>query len=189
MVSVYAKDIHKGNVLNIDGGLWVVVEWDLNAPGNWRAMYQAKLKNLKTGSHIQKRYRTADSLDLAFLDKRPCEYLYQEGESYVFMDCETYEQFHLHEDVVGEYMPYIKHNEQASVTFYEGTAIGVDLPSSVTMLVKETEPAARGDTATSVTKAAVLETGLEIKVPAHISVGDRVRVDTRSGEFLGRDNQ
>jgi elongation factor P len=126
-------------------------------------------------------------VDVAFLDRRKCEYLYKESNgSFVFMDGETYEQFPLLEDLVGEVMAYVKENTTVEVTFHEQTPVGVDLPHTVELEVVEVEAAVKGNTATNVKKAAVLETGLTVKVPLHISAGEKIKVSTETGEFQGR---
>ena len=125
-------------------------------------------------------------MEFAFLDKRNCEYLYRDGDHYVFMDQENYEQYHLDADQVGEQMGYIVENGTAQVTFFEGSAISVDLPGSVELRVTHTEPGVKGDTVSNVFKPATLESGLEIKVPNHVNVGDKIKVSTNTGEFQGR---
>ncbi|MHC5019829.1 MAG: elongation factor P [Planctomycetota bacterium] len=181
-----ATDIRKGQVITYEGELVVVLEAVHLTPGNKRGLMQVKMKSLKKGNSLTHKFRTNDNVDLAFLDKREMEYLYQEGESFVFMDLETYEQEYLQEDLVGDLMKYVKLNEKVKVTFCEGQAIGVDLPKSVTLEVTHTEPGFRGDTATNVQKPATVETGLEVKVPPYIEIGEKVKIDTETGKFLER---
>lgn len=181
-----ATDIRKGSVLILDGELYVCSEFQHKTPGNLRGNVQAKLKGLKDGRTIQRKFSSTERVDFAFLDKRPCEYLYKESTGYVFMDSETFEQFHLDEELVKDQMRFIVENATAAVTFHEGTAVTIELPSSVELKVTKTDPGIKGDTVSNVFKPATLETGLEIRVPNHIAIGDVVKVSTESGEFLGR---
>jgi len=183
-----ANDIRKGNVLILDGDLFLCTDVTHRTPGNLRALVQAKLKNLRSGAIVQRKLSAQERVELAFLDKRNCEYLYRDGPNFVFMDAETYEQYHLNEETVGEQMPYIVENTTVQVTFHDQTPIAIDLPGSVELTVKHTEPGLKGDSVSNVFKPATLETGLEIKVPNHINIGDRVKVSTQSGEFQGRVN-
>ena len=159
-------------------------------PGNWRAFVQVKLRNVKTGVHTAERFQSTANVEKAWLDKRKAEYLYDDPNSGpVFMDQETYEQFSLSKELLGDSMEYVKPNEVVEVTFYEGNPIGLELPANVELRIVETEPAVKGDTVSNVQKPATLETGLKIKVPAHIRVGDLVKVSTATGEFQERVNK
>jgi elongation factor P len=169
-----------------DGQLYYVVDRDLNTPGNWRAILQLKLKNLKTGSITMNRVRPQDKVEQAYLDKREMQYLYKEGADFVFMDNETYDQVTLSEEMVGEQMQYMKENTNAQVTFYEGRALNLDLPATVELKVVETEPSVKGATAAAQYKPATLETGLKVTVPPFVNVGEVIAVDTRTGEYLSR---
>jgi elongation factor P len=184
-----ASDIRKGSIILHKNELWQCVEVHHRTPGNLRAFVQAKLRNLKSNSHITERFSSTEQVESAWLDKRSAEYLYDDvSTGPIFMDKENFEQYSLPRDILGEAMFYVKANDVVDVTFYEGTPIGLALPANVELLVKETEPAAKGNTVSNVQKAATLETGLEIKVPSHINVGDKVRVSTATGEFLVRVN-
>jgi elongation factor P len=169
-----------------DGQLFYVVDRDLNTPGNWRAILQLKLKNLKTGSITMNRVRPQDKVEQAYLDKREMQYLYKEGEDYVFMDNETYDQMTLAGDMVGDQMQYMKENTNAQVTFYEGKALSLELPATVELKVTETEPSVKGATAAAQYKPATLETGLKITVPPFVGIGEVIAIDTRTGEYLSR---
>jgi len=185
-----ANDLRKGSIVKHKGALWQAVEVTHRTPGNLRAFVQAKLRNLKTGSHVTERFASTDEVEGAWLDKRKCEYLYTDAHTGpVFMDVENYEQFSLPKEVLGEAMDFIPPNTQVEVTFHEGTPLTILLPSSVELAVVETEPGIRGGTVTNVFKPAKLETGLTTKVPMHINLGDRIRVSTESGEFLDRVNR
>ena len=181
-----ATDIRKGSVLILDGELYVCTEFQHKTPGNLRGNVQTKLKSLREGRSIQRKFSSTERVEFAFLDKRPCEYLYKESTGYVFMDSETFEQFTLDEELVKEQMRFIVENAQAAVTFHDGTAVTIELPASVELKVTHTEPGVKGDTVSNVFKPATLETGLEVKVPNHISIGDVVTISTEPHDFLGR---
>ncbi|MCY3003452.1 MAG: elongation factor P [Planctomycetota bacterium] len=188
-MGVKATELRKGTVIEQDGDLWLITEYMHHTPGNLRAIIHTKMKSLRTGSTRDMRLGSGDVLEVAYLDKKPCEYLYKESNgSFVFMDSETYEQFTLPDDLVGDKMPYVKENTSCVVTFHGTSAIGVELPAAVVLLVIEADPAVRGNTATNVKKDAVVETGLKIRVPIFISKGEKVKIRTEDGEFLGRVN-
>lgn len=176
-------------VISQDNDLWVIVDYEHITPGNWRAIHQIKLKNLKTGNQRQLRLGSSDTLEEVFLDKKECQYLYKDSSGFVFMDNTTYDQFPLPEDVVGEYMKYLTENSNVVVTFHDVIPISVELPAAVQLKVIEAEPAARGNTATNVTKNVKVETGFELKAPPHIDVGDVIKISTTTGEFLSRVNK
>lgn len=187
MASTEYSTVRKGQVIvGEDGQLYTVVDRNLNTPGNWRAILQLKLKNLKTGSITINRVRPDDKVDLAYLDRREMQYLYKEGEDFVFMDSETFDQFTLSNEMVGELMLYLKENDKAHVVMYEGKALSLDLPATVELKVTETEPALKGATAAAQYKPATLETGLKIQVPPFVGIGEMVSIDTRTGEYLSR---
>jgi elongation factor P len=173
-------------IVGDDGQLYTVVDRDLNTPGNWRAILQLKLKNLKTGSITINRVRPQDKVEQAYLDKREMQYLYQDGDDYVFMDTENFDQHHLQADLVGDLMLYLKDNDKAQVVFYEGKALSLELPATVELKVVETEPSVKGATAAAQYKPATMETGLKISVPPFVAIGDLVSIDTRTGEYLSR---
>jgi elongation factor P len=184
-----ATEIRPGMVIVQDGELFIVIDRDHITPGNWRAYVQIKARNLKTGSVFQKRFRSVDKIETAYLEKKNCEYLYPEGDNFIFMDTENYEQFPLSKDVVGAAMPYVALNSQVQITWHEGKPIAVDVPSSVNLRIVDTEPGQRGNSVTNVFKPATLETGLVVKVPLHIEKGNVVRVSTETGEFQDRVNE
>jgi elongation factor P len=173
-------------IVGDDGQLYHVVDRDLNTPGNWRAILQLKLKNLKTGSITLNRVRPQDKVEQAYLDRREMQYIYQDGDGFVFMDTETYDQITLDREWVGDLMYYMKEGNKAHVVFYEGKPISLDLPATVELKVTETEPAVKGATAAAQYKPATLETGLKITVPPFVGIGEMVSVDTRTGEYLSR---
>ena len=185
-----ANDMRKGTIISYRNALWMAVEVTHRTPGNLRAFVQAKIRNLITGVHITERFASTDSIEQAWLDKKKCEYLYMDNQSGpVFMDSQSFEQFSLPKEVLGDLMGYIPENSVVEVTFHEGRPLTVQLPSSVELKVTETEPGMRGNTVGNVMKPATLQTGLVVKVPMHINVGDVVRINTESGEFLDRVNK
>ncbi|MFQ5654300.1 MAG: elongation factor P [Planctomycetota bacterium] len=187
-MSIPASQMRVGQVIQFESDLWVVVSLQHVKLSKGGGAMQAKLKNLKRGDHINHRFRSSDKVETAFLDKKVCEYLYPDGDTFVFMDVEDYDQFSLHKDMIGEQMPYVKHNSRATITFYEASPIAVDLPPAVELTVIETEPGFKGDSVSNTFKPATLETGLEVKVPNHISADDVVKISTASGEFIERVN-
>ena len=183
-----ATEIRKGNVIIHEGVLVLVMEYNHHTPGNLRAVIHSKLKNLKTGGTYNQRFSSSDRLEIAHLDAREVEYLYPEGQTYVFMDTKTFEQFTITKEDIGDAINYLKLNDKVQVAFYEERPVTVTLPSSVVLSVEETEPGAKGNSVTNVFKPAKLETGLIVKVPLFIENGQRIKVDTRSGEYLDRVN-
>ncbi len=187
VASIEYSQVRKGMVLVGEGGqLFHVVDRDLNTPGNWRAILQLKLKNLKTGSITVNRVRPQDKVEQAYLDKREMQYIYQDGDGFVFMDTETYDQITLGREWVGELMLYMKEGNKAQVVFYEGKPISLELPATVELKVTHTEPALKGATAAAQFKPATLETGLKLSVPPFVNLGETIAVDTRTGEYLSR---
>jgi elongation factor P len=189
-MGIRATEVRKGQVIQLNGDLVVVTEYEHKTPGNLRAIINIKTKSLTNGATSAMRLGSSDILELAFLDKKKAEYLYRDSATgnFVFMDTENYEQFELSEEVVGDKMLYVRENTQVEVAFHGSTPVGVELPPQVVLAVKESEPAVKGNTTSGVKKDAVLETGLVIKVPIHIQVGDQVKVATETGEFQGRAN-
>ena len=185
---INATDIRKGMVVKVDEELFLIVDYEHIAPGNWRAIVQAKMRNIKQGNIVQRRFRSSDKLESVFLESKVMEYLYKQGDTYCFMDTESYEQVMLPADLVDPSMPYVALNSQVRIGFYDGKPLSIDLPTSVVLKIVETDPGSRGNSVTNVFKPAKLETGLVVKVPLFINIGDKVKVDTRSGEFIARDN-
>jgi len=187
VASIEYSQVRKGMVIvGDDGQLYYVVDRNLNTPGNWRAILQLKLKNLKTGSITMNRARPDDKVEQAYLETREMQYIYQDGDGYVFMDTETFDQITLDKEWVGDMMLYMKEGNKAKVTFYESKPLSIELPATVELKVTETEPALKGATAAAQYKPATLETGLKIQVPPFINIGENIAVDTRSGEYLSR---
>jgi elongation factor P len=187
VASIEYVDVRRGMVIvGEDGQLYQCLDRDLNTPGNWRAILQLKLKNLKTGSITMNRVRPQDKVEQAYLEKKEFQYSYKDGEDYIFMDNESYEQITMPGDLIGDRMKYLKETDVVQITMYEGTPLDVELPATVTLKVIETEPALKGATAAAQYKPATLETGLKITVPPFIGTNEFVQVDTRTGEYLGR---
>ncbi len=188
-MGVKATEVRKGQVIEQDGDLLLITEYEHRTPGNLRSIIQIKARSLTSGQTTSHRFSGSDTLEVAYLDRRKCEYLYREGNGdFVFMDNESYEQFPLTQDMVGDKMGFVKENTTVEVTFHDQTPLDLSLPGSVVLEVTEAEAAVKGNTATNVKKDAVLETGLKIKVPMHVAVGDQVKVSTETGEFQGRAN-
>jgi elongation factor P len=186
VASIEYSQARKGMVLEEDGQLYQVLDRDLNTPGNWRAQLKLKLKNLKSGVIVEKKVRPQDKVEQAYLDKREMQYIYQDGDGFVFMDTETYDQITLPQDLVGELMLYMKEGNKAQIVFYDGKPLSLDVPATVDLKVVDTEPSVKGATAAAQFKPAVLETGLKITVPPFIGIGEMIQVDTREGKYLSR---
>jgi len=169
-----------------EGQLWQVQERDLKTPGNLPSKLRLKLKNLKTGFVVDKRVHPEDKVEQAYLDTRVMQYLYEDGDGFVFMDKESYDQITLGKEWVGDQILYLKENDDAKVTFYDSNPLSLELPNTVEMKVTDTEPALKGATAAAQYKPATLETGLKITVPPFVGIGDRVMIDTRTGEYMSR---
>ena len=188
-MGVKATDLRKGQVIEKDGDLLLITEYDHRTPGNWRAIISIKTRSLKSGNTGAMRLGSGDTVDLAYLDRKKAEYLYKESSgAYVFMEAETYEQFELPQELAGKAMGFVRENSTIEITFHDSTPIGVELPPFVVLRVAEAEEAVKGNTTSSVKKEAVLETGLKIKVPMHIKPDEEIRVSTETGEFQGRAN-
>ncbi len=188
-MSVRATELRKGQVIDYSGDLLLITDYEHKTPGNLRAIINIKTKSLTSGQSNSMRLSSGDQLEVAFLDKKKAEYLYREGNGhYVFMDSETFEQFELSEEFVGDKMGFVRENTQIEVTFHETKPVGVELPTQVVLKIAEAEAAVKGNTSSGVKKNAILETGREIKVPMHIAAGEEVRVNTDTGDFVGRAN-
>jgi len=181
-----AGELRPGTAILFSGQIHVVTEYQHVTPGNWRAMIQTTLKNLKTGKSIKNRFRPQESVEQVILDSRPCQYLYHDQTSFYFLDLEDYHNHAVSSEMMGEKGHFLPENFEVKLRMHESQVVDVELPASVNLKVVKTEPGSRGDTVTNVTKAAVLETGFEVHVPIFIKEGERIKVDTRTGEYLGR---
>ena len=184
MISV--NDLKTGLTLEIDGGLWNVVEFMHVKPGKGAAFVRTKLKNAETGNVVERTFRAGEKVAKATLDKRDMQYLYKEANDYVMMDLETYEQISVSADKIGDGVKYLKENMNVAILLHGNNIIGVDIPNFVELEVTDTPPAEKGNTAQGGTKPATLETGAEIKVPLFIDEGEMIQIDTRTGEYMGR---
>ena len=182
------NDLKNGMVLNLDNQLWSVVEFQHVKPGKGPAFVRTKLKAVLSGKVVDKTFNAGTKVETANVDKRDMQYLYKDGNDYVFMDSSTYDQFSVSETVVGDAANFMLENQSAVVALHEGTPLYVELPSSVVLEITYTEPGLQGDRSTGGTKPATLETGYQIAVPLFLEAGTRVKVDTRSGDYLGRVN-
>ncbi|NCT90854.1 elongation factor P [Cellulomonas sp. APG4] len=182
------NDLKNGTVLNLDGQLWTVVEFQHVKPGKGGAFVRTKLKNVLSGKVVDKTFNAGTKVETANVDKRDMQYLYKDGADFVFMDSSTYDQLHVPEATVGDAASFLLENQQATVATHEGEPLYVELPPSVVLEITYTEPGLQGDRSTGGTKPATLETGAEIQVPLFLEAGTRVKVDTRDGSYLGRVN-
>ena len=180
------NDLKNGMVLNIDGQLWTVVEFQHVKPGKGPAFVRTKLKNVMSSKTIDKTFNAGVKVETSNVDKRTMQYLYNDGTSFVFMDPDTYDQVEVGPDVVGDAASYMLENQDVLVARHEGTPLFVELPASVVLEVTYTEPGLQGDRSTGGTKPATLETGASIQVPLFLEAGTKVKVDTRDGSYLGR---
>jgi elongation factor P len=182
------NDLKNGLVLNLDGQLWSVVEFQHVKPGKGGAFVRTKLKNVLSGKVVDKTFNAGTKVDTATVDKRDMQYLYKDGADFVFMDMNTYDQLHVPTDTVGTAANFLLENQEAIVAVHEGTPLYVELPTSVVLEITYTEPGLQGDRSTGGTKPATVQTGYEIQVPLFLETGTKVKVDTRSGDYLGRVN-
>ena len=185
-MGIPATQIRKGMVLDVDGELLQVHDFTHVTPGKGQAVMQTKLRNLRTGALIDRRFRSAENVETAFLDTRKMQYLYQEGDHYTFMDLENYEQTHLNADQLEGQILFLLESMEVKVQFVGTEALAVELPNTIELTVTETEPALKGATAAAQTKPATTETGLVVQVPPFVNEGDRIKVDTSTGAYLTR---
>jgi elongation factor P len=180
------NDLKNGLVLNLDGQLWSVVEFQHVKPGKGGAFVRTKLKNVLSGKVVDRTFNAGTKVDTATVDKRDMQFLYKDGSDFVFMDSNTYDQLHIGAGTVGDAANFLLENQDAIVAVHEGTPLYVELPTSVVLEITYTEPGLQGDRSTGGTKPATVETGYEIQVPLFLETGTKVKVDTRSGDYLGR---
>ena len=179
-------DFRTGMVIIYNGALCKIVSYQHSKMGRAGAVVRTKLKNIVTGQVLENTFRSGEKIDEARIEAREMNYLYMDGDNYVFMDNETYDQAPISRDILGDDMNYIKENMTIKVLTYQDSPIGIEIPTAVILLVSQTEPGVRGDTATNVTKPATLETGLVVNVPIFVNEGDLIKIDTRTGEYLER---
>ena len=185
---ISSNDFRTGTTIEMDGQVWRVVEFLHVKPGKGSAFVRTKLKSVQNGNVIEKTFRAGESVKQAILEKSNLQHTYLESGDYVFMNMTSFEETRLTADQIGQSSKYLKEGMEVNVISWEGRVLEVELPISVTLEVKETDPGVKGDTASGGTKPAILETGAQVMVPLFISVGEMIRVDTRNDSYLGRDN-
>ena len=183
---ITAGDFRNGVTFDMDGQVFQVIEFQHVKPGKGAAFVRTKFKNVITGAVVERSFNPTDKFENAYVERKEYEYLYNDGELYYFMDSETYEQLPLNADKLGDNFKFVKENDVVKIMSYKGNVFGVEPPLFVELEVVDTEPGVRGDTATNVTKPATLETGAVIKVPIFINQGEKIRIDTRTGEYMER---
>ena len=183
---VSAGDFKNGITLEMDGNIWQIIEFQHVKPGKGAAFVRTKLKNIKSGGVIEKSFRPTEKFPLAHIDKSEYQYLYSDGDFYVFMNTETFEQINLTKDNVGDALKFVKENDICKLSSHQGQIFAVEPPMFVELEITETEPGVKGDTATGATKPAIVETGAQVMVPLFVNLGDKIKIDTRTGEYLSR---
>lgn len=180
------NDLKNGMVLNLEGQLWSVIEFQHVKPGKGGAFVRTKLRQVLTGKVVDKTFNAGVKIETATVDKREMQYLYRDGDSWVFMDQTSYDQIPIANAVVGDSADYMLENQEVIVALHEGEPLFIEMPANVELVIEYTEPGLQGDRSSGGTKPARLETGAEIQVPLFIEIGEKVRVDTRDGSYLGR---
>lgn len=183
---ISTNDFSTGMTIELDGEIYKIIDYERTKPGKGGAYIQAELKNIDTGSTTTKRFKSGEKVKQAYIETKPYQYLYRDGDKYVFMDNDTYEQINLTEDELEQATKYLKENQEIKLELYEGRVVGVRVPNSVELAVASAPPAIKGDTVSGGTKQVELETGAEVKVPLFIEEGDILKIDTRSGEYIER---
>lgn len=183
---ISSTDFRTGMTIEIDNGVWQVIDFQHVKPGKGAAFVRAKMKNVRTGAVVERTFNPSEKMPKAHIDNRQMQYLYESSGVYIFMDNETYEQLELSAETLGNAINFLKENMTLSIMMFQGTIIGVEVPNAVELTVVETDPGIRGDTATGGTKPAKLETGYVVRVPLFINIGDVLRIDTRSGSYIER---
>lgn len=183
---ISSNDFRPGVTIEIDGDAYQVLEFQHVKPGKGAAFVRTKLKNIISGGVVEKTFRPTEKFDTAHIDRKDMQYLYSDGELYYFMDVETYDQIAIDGETIGDALKFVKENEMVKVCSHEGNVFSVEPPLNVELEVTETEPGVKGDTATGATKPATVETGANVLVPLFVNQGDRIKIDTRTGEYLSR---
>ena len=183
---ISSTDFRTGLTIEIDGGAWQVVEFQHVKPGKGAAFVRTKMKNVIDGGVVEKTFRPTEKFPQARIDRVDMQYLYRDGDLFNFMNVETYDQIAIGTDIVGDNMKFVKENEMCKVLSYNGSVFAIEAPLFVELEVTETEPGVKGNTATGATKPAIVETGAQVLVPLFVNTGDRLKIDTRTGEYLSR---
>ncbi|ASC69145.1 Elongation factor P [Halomicronema hongdechloris C2206] len=184
---ISSNDFRTGVSIELDGSVWRVVEFLHVKPGKGSAFVRTKLKNVQTGNVVERTFRAGETVPQATLEKVIMQHTYREADAYVFMDMETFEEVRMTDDQIGDRSKYLKEEMEVNVVRWQGQILEVELPNSVVLEVTETDPGIKGDTATGGTKPAIVETGAQVMVPLFISVGERIKIDTRNDSYLGRE--
>jgi elongation factor P len=185
---ISSNDFRTGVTIELDGYVWRVVEFLHVKPGKGSAFVRTKLKNVQTGNQIERTFRAGETVPQATLEKRTMQHTYKEGEEFIFMDMETYEETRLRSEEIGDRVQYLKEEMEVNIIFWGDRVLEIELPTSVILQITQTDPGVKGDTATGGTKPAIVETGAQVMVPLFISIGEKIKVDTRDGSYLGREN-
>ncbi len=183
---ISAGEFRNGITFDMDGQVMQIIEFQHVKPGKGAAFVRTKIRNVISGAVVEKTFSPTDKFPPAFIERKDMEYLYNDGELYYFMDLETYEQLPLNSDKLTDSFRFVKENMTVKILSYKGVVFGIEPPNFVELEITETDPGFKGDTATNVTKPAVVETGAEVKVPLFIDIGDKIKIDTRTGEYLER---
>ncbi len=186
MATITAGDFRNGKTFEMDGKVYQVVEFQHVKPGKGAAFVRTKMRNVETGAGTETSFNPTAKFDEAFVERKDMEYSYNDGDLYYFMDQETYDMVPLNRELLGDAFRFVKENTMCKVLSVKGRVFGIEPPNFVELVVTKSEPGAKGDTATNVTKPAIVETGAEIKVPLFINEGDKIQIDTRTGEYMGR---
>ena len=181
-----AGDFKNGLTIEWDGGVYQVIDFQHVKPGKGAAFVRTKLKNIKSGGVVEKSFRPTEKFDAAHIERKDMQYLYADGDMYNFMDNETYEQIALSEDQVGDSLKFVKENDNVKMLSHNGEVFAIEPPLFVELEITETEPGVKGDTATGATKPAIVETGAKVMVPLFVEQGEKIKIDTRTGEYLSR---
>jgi elongation factor P len=184
---ISSNDFRTGTSIELDGSVWRVVEFLHVKPGKGSAFVRTKLKNVKSGTTVEKTFRAGETVPQAVIEKKDMQHTYRDGEDLVFMDMETYEEVRLTAEAIGSQVKYLKEEMSVSVVSWNGQILEVELPNSIVLEVTQTDPGVKGDTATGGTKPATVETGAQVMVPLFISIGEKIKIDTRSDAYLGRE--
>ena len=185
---ISSNDFRPGVSIELDGAVWRVIESLHVKPGKGAAFVRTKLKNAQTGSQIEKTFRAAESVPQAVLEKSVMQYTYKDGDNYIFMDMQTFEESRLNAAQIGDRVKYLKENMEATVVMWGERVLEVELPNAVVLEVTQTDPGVKGDTATGGTKPAIVETGAQVMVPLFVTIGEKIKIDTRDDKYLGREN-
>jgi len=185
-MNIKAIDVRRGMAVNFKDGIWIIISNEKVAKGNWRSYQVVQFKNLRTGQLIEQRCRTDEEFEQVMLDRKQMEYIYSDGSGHVIMDTDTYEQIHLPGELIGDGTVYLTPNIMIEVAYVDGQPVTAELPNSVELDVVDTPPQVKGGTATNQLKDAICDSGARVKVPSFVENGTKIKVDTRTGEYLGR---